>query len=49
MMYSIRKIITEEDGIRAEAASKIKAIAKRNENKRGVDAVKSILSKKNGS
>jgi hypothetical protein len=34
------------NGIRANAASQIKAIAKRNQNKRGVDAVKSILSKR---
>jgi hypothetical protein len=46
MMENIKQIIREEDGIRAEAASKIKAAVKRNENKNGIQNVKSILNKR---
>ncbi len=46
MMDNIRKIIREEDGIRAEAASKIKARIKANENKNGIEAMKSLLNKR---
>ncbi len=45
-MDNIRQIIAEEDGIRAEAASKIKAALKRNKNKPGIDAVKSLLNER---
>ncbi len=45
-MDNIRQIIREEDGIRAEAASKIKARMKANENKNGIDAMKSLLNKR---
>jgi hypothetical protein len=45
MMENIRQIITEEDGKRAKAASKIQAFVKRNENKPEIDAMKSILTK----
>ena len=46
MMENIRQIITEEDGKRAKAASKIQAIVKRNENKPKIDAMKSILTER---
>ena len=46
MMDNIRQIIAEEDGIRAKAASKIKAAIKRNENKPGIEAMKSLLNKR---
>jgi len=46
MMDNIKQIIREEDGIRAEAANKIKAAVKRNENKNGIQSVKSILNKR---
>jgi hypothetical protein len=46
MMDNIRQIIREEDGIRAEAASKIKARIKANVNKNDIDSMKSLLNKR---
>jgi signal-transduction protein with cAMP-binding, CBS, and nucleotidyltransferase domain len=46
MMDNIRQIIAEEDGIRAKAASKIKAAIRRNENQQGIEAMKSLLNKR---
>jgi hypothetical protein len=45
-MDNTKQIISEEDGIRAEAASKIKAAVKRNENKNDIQSMKSILNKR---
>jgi hypothetical protein len=46
MMDNIKQIIAEEDGIRAKAASKIKAAIKRNENRPAIESMKSLLNKR---
>ena len=46
MMDNIKQIIREEDGIRAEAVSKIKARIRANANKNGIASMKSLLDKR---